>query len=387
MKIYDFCFVLSGFPVKIPSGGENIIFNLAGMLARDGYKVCIAVHPQADLELYSKTHDKNFFYPLGKISLVKKFSLKSTPSPILINLTYDILIAYYKIVKAINFATNRDYDYSVLKGVDIIFTKSLDKLDSKIKNIVATSWQAVYLIKSAKREYDRGYYLVQIDEDNPKFSGPLSKYAKQMVADKSLKKIVISKSLLKKFVGEHPKIMNIGISPKFTLPKDEKDQNTVLVPLRNAGGKGASYALEALKIVKEEYPDVKIFAFGNYSRKLPNYINFSRMPNAKEHVKLYQKCAIFILPSLIEGFAAPPLEAMACGCAVVVTKTWGTEEIRNNVNGLVVPIRNSKAIANAVLHLLKDQKLRRKLAREGIKTSREYTYRSMYKGFLKAVEL
>ncbi len=386
MEEYDFCFVLSGFPVKIPSGGENIIFNLAGMLAGGGYRVCIAVHPQADLELYNKTHDSNFFYQLGKISFIKKLSPNGVPSPAMINLTYDLLIAYYKIVKAINFGIRKDYNYSVLNGVDIIFTKNLDSLDFKIKNIIAGAWQAIYLIKNTKIGYKRGYYLMQTEEDNPKFSGPLSKYAKEMVADKSLTKIVVNRSLLKRFASERPRFCKIGIAPTFKPPEGKNDPTTVLVPLRNAEDKGASYALKALETVKKEYPNVKLFAFGNYTGALPDYINFSYMPNAKNHLGLYKKCAIFILPSLIEGFAAPPLEAMACGCAVVVTRIWGTEEVKNNVNGLVVPIKDSKAIASAVLRLLRDQKLRHKLAREGIKTSNEYTYQKMYSSFKSAIK-
>ncbi|HUC39041.1 MAG TPA: glycosyltransferase family 4 protein [Candidatus Acidoferrum sp.] len=385
MKVYDFCFVMSGFPVKIPSGGENIVFNLAGMLAKDSYSVCLAVQPQADLELYSKTKDKNFFRPLGKISLVRKLSPGDSPSPRLISFAYDLLISYYKMVKMVNFKSNKDYDYSVLKNVDIFFTKNLDHLNFKTKNIVATAWQPIFLIKNTKMKYEKAYYLMQIEEDDKKFSGPLSKYAKKMVTDKSLKKIVINKRLYRRFKSERPGFCKIGVSPIFKLPKEKKVPMSVLVPLRNAEEKGAKYALEALEIIRRKHKEAKFFAYGNYSGGLPEYVNFSRLPDAEGLVKLYQKSTIFILPSLIEGFAAPPLEAMACGCAVVVTKINGTEEIKNNINGLVVPIRSSKGLANAVIRLLEDKGLMERLQKSGNDTAKEHTYQKMYESFKEAL--
>ncbi len=44
------------------------------------------------------------------------------------------------------------------------------------------------------------------------------------------------------------------------------------------------------------------------------------------YVRVYQETDIFLFPSLYEGFPAPPLEAMACGCALAATRVSGIDE-------------------------------------------------------------
>ena len=57
------------------------------------------------------------------------------------------------------------------------------------------------------------------------------------------------------------------------------------------------------------------------------------------------------------------LEAMAAGLAVVVTDVEGIDNvIQNQVQGLVVPAKNPKALARAILRVLKDEELRQKLS-------------------------
>jgi glycosyltransferase involved in cell wall biosynthesis len=59
-------------------------------------------------------------------------------------------------------------------------------------------------------------------------------------------------------------------------------------------------------------------------------------------------------------------EAMACGAAVVSTRNGGVEDfLRDEVNGLLVPIENARATADSVLRLLRDEKQRVRLATQG----------------------
>jgi glycosyltransferase involved in cell wall biosynthesis len=58
---------------------------------------------------------------------------------------------------------------------------------------------------------------------------------------------------------------------------------------------------------------------------------------------------IFILPSLEDGLAFTVLEALACGLPAITTPNTGASDlIQSGVNGEVVPIRDPKAIADAV---------------------------------------
>ena len=92
--------------------------------------------------------------------------------------------------------------------------------------------------------------------------------------------------------------------------------------------------------------------------------------------------SIFILPSIVEGMPAPPLEAMRCGNAVVVTDNGGSNQyIINGKNGIVVPNKDSLAIARKVKILISDNEKRVELAKSGYETASSYSYDAMYREF------
>jgi glycosyltransferase involved in cell wall biosynthesis len=75
-------------------------------------------------------------------------------------------------------------------------------------------------------------------------------------------------------------------------------------------------------------------------RHIP-HVPRSRLP------QLYASATVFVLPSIIEGFGLTALEAMACGLPVIVSDhTFGTDLIEDGIDGYVVPIRDSDAIAD-----------------------------------------
>ncbi|MDX8459207.1 glycosyltransferase [Mesorhizobium humile] len=91
--------------------------------------------------------------------------------------------------------------------------------------------------------------------------------------------------------------------------------------------------------------------------------------------EIYSSCDVFLKMSRIEGFFGPPMEAMACGCAVVVGKVTGYDEyIVDGRNALVVDTGDVAAAKDAVRRLLMDEELRAKLIDGGRKTVREWTW-------------
>jgi glycosyltransferase involved in cell wall biosynthesis len=74
---------------------------------------------------------------------------------------------------------------------------------------------------------------------------------------------------------------------------------------------------------------------------------------------------IFVLPSHTETFGFVLVEALAMGKAIVATNSGGVPEIiTDGSNGLLVPPRNVQALADALLRLLKDQRLRSSFSSE-----------------------
>jgi len=74
------------------------------------------------------------------------------------------------------------------------------------------------------------------------------------------------------------------------------------------------------------------------------------------------------LPSYREGLPKVLLEAMACGRAIVTTDATGCRDaVRDGDNGLLVPVKNAEALADAIMRLLDNQALRRRMGENGRK--------------------
>lgn len=152
--------------------------------------------------------------------------------------------------------------------------------------------------------------------------------------------------------------------------------------------KGLEYAVEAMKYVREK-TDNFVFVidgleiFPGYVRKLKEIrdkfnlqdkIIFSGL--AKEREKWYVDCDVFILPSIdADGLSLTCLEAGACGKpAIATTFIQETEGVIKDKTALVVPIKNPKAIANAVIKLMKDKTVREKLAKGNYEYSLKFDW-------------
>ncbi|MDT8782466.1 MAG: glycosyltransferase family 4 protein [Candidatus Bathyarchaeota archaeon] len=144
--------------------------------------------------------------------------------------------------------------------------------------------------------------------------------------------------------------------------------------------KGLEYLIEALSIIKEKIPDVKLLLSGD-GVLISKMHHMVKLAGLQKNVKflgcvtlesipiLVNSCSVYVLPSLKEGMPYALLEAMACGKPVVGSDIPGIKDIIvNNQNGILVPPKNPQAIAHAVLLLLKDEKLRLKIGENARKT-------------------
>ena len=81
---------------------------------------------------------------------------------------------------------------------------------------------------------------------------------------------------------------------------------------------------------------------------------------------LFSYTNLVVLPSYREGFPKVLIEAAACGRAIVTTDVPGCRDaIEPNVTGLLVPVRDGKALANAIERLLSDADLRKSMGAAG----------------------
>lgn len=87
------------------------------------------------------------------------------------------------------------------------------------------------------------------------------------------------------------------------------------------------------------------------------------------HSELYaalQAACVAVFPSQAEAFALAPMEAMACGCPTIYSRrTSGPELVQHEVNGLLIDADDPDAIGGAIVRLLGDAALARRLGEAG----------------------
>lgn len=100
---------------------------------------------------------------------------------------------------------------------------------------------------------------------------------------------------------------------------------------------------------------------------------------------IYNKADLFVYPSLYEGFGFPPLEAMACGTAVVSSDVSSIPEITEDAAVLVNP-NDITAIREGMSKVLTNDDLRQNMIRKGLKRARLFSWKKTAKETLNIFE-
>ncbi len=376
LKTYDSIFVLPSVPVSYV-GGYKLVYLLSDQLSKLDLDVGILFLSDSRRYVYSIQRDIALWQSIRSIEQL----LESTLNGMMCNrVGYRILRPLVRLLHTRSVPGRLE----TLEKVDILF----DLSNVSVKRLVATSWETAYYVNRFERAQNR-YYLIQAEEDSPAFSGRLAPLARRTY-DFPLHKIVNNRKLQERFELEGSALIHVcwyvGYGNTASPQVARKKTNTVLVPLRKSPSKGARYAVSAIQLIHKHDPTISFFAFGDYQGAVPSFVKFFRRPTDEKLAQLYELSEVFVLPSVTEGFSSPVLEAMAAGCAVVATDSGGPSMyMRNNLNGLTIPVQNPQAIAEAVLFLSHNQHLRKLMVTNGARTANEYTYSRTFSEFLEAI--
>jgi glycosyltransferase involved in cell wall biosynthesis len=88
---------------------------------------------------------------------------------------------------------------------------------------------------------------------------------------------------------------------------------------------------------------------------------------------LYGLSALFLYPSLSEGFGMPLVEAMACGTPVITSNISCLPEVAGNAACLVDP-SNARQISDAIVSLLSNESLRQQKIQEGLSNAKRFSW-------------
>ncbi len=105
----------------------------------------------------------------------------------------------------------------------------------------------------------------------------------------------------------------------------------------------------------------------------------------EELLTLYRGATLFVFPSIHEGFGLPPLEAMKCGVATLVSDRSSMPEVIANSDALFDPY-DTKEMSNKIKEYLLDDKKRLKLALYGLKRAKRFNWQRVAKDALKAIK-
>ncbi len=151
----------------------------------------------------------------------------------------------------------------------------------------------------------------------------------------------------------------------------EAHLQTVVCVSRLSYEKGIDVLLLAWQLVHKEVPQARLVIVGGgpLEAKLVGMVEALGMAGCVEFMGMQddvpaqlQQGSFAVLPSRHEGMPNAMLEAMACGLPCVATRVSGSEDIiEQGVNGLLVEIEDYRDMARALLVLLRDAALARKL--------------------------
>lgn len=171
------------------------------------------------------------------------------------------------------------------------------------------------------------------------------------------------------------------------------------VPVEQRNGVGTVYhgasvkdpvaILAVLQAIHKKRPNTPLYVFGTFPRPrgLPRAAEYVRLTSLAVVRELYSRSLVWFCASRSEGFGLPPLEAMACGCAVVSTDCGGPSDfISSGVNGFLVPVGDHEQLSLRILQLLDDADLRSRFVTASQATLDQFPWSGAIDRFEEALE-
>ncbi len=172
------------------------------------------------------------------------------------------------------------------------------------------------------------------------------------------------------------------------LPEKEKNDyysHSVLFLGRLCREKGIGELLEAAEKVREQVPDFQLILGGMWesgneelkakAEALSRMVQCPGWVSPDERARLMEKCSIFVLPTWFEGQPVSLLEAMAAGMCTAASAVGGIPQIMGDAReqtGVLIPARDSDALADTLIRLLENAGLRRKLGENARRRIQEH---------------
>jgi glycosyltransferase involved in cell wall biosynthesis len=236
--------------------------------------------------------------------------------------------------------------------------------------VVATAWQSAPAVAAAPARCGAKLYLVQHYE---------SLYHGEPAAVDATYRLPLAKVVISTWLRDVMRERFDSDAEVLVTPVDRAlfrrvpvqvttSRPRVLMLHHDYAWKGVADGLAVVARVKERVPALWLVGFGVKSpRRGPAYDEFHVDPPQTALAALYSGCDLYLCPSWDEGLGMPPMEAMACGAALVTYDNGGCRDYAcDGQTALVAPRRDAAALTTALARLATDPALRARIAAAGM---------------------
>jgi glycosyltransferase involved in cell wall biosynthesis len=251
---------------------------------------------------------------------------------------------------------------------------------------VATLWATAYYVNSYKKEKGEKFYFPRHYET---WCGPVDLVDKsytlhlhKIVPSTWLKNLIETKFDCSVF-GPLLDCVNFDLFYKIRDGFDCHSPKRVgILYRRYINWKGMRDGFEAFLMAKKQHPNIQLVLFG----EKPTCSDMKIIGNMRDielHIhpkreslrKIFNSLDIFIFSSHSEGFGDPPMEAMACGTAVVTTNVGGVPDYTvPGITALVSPPKEPDLLGQNVIRLLQDEEERKRIAENGYNHIKQFSW-------------
>ena len=331
-----------------PSGGFKVVYEYANQLIRSGNEVTI-------IYLWELQRSTFHRFPLTFLLRLAGLAYESKKPK----------ISWYSLHRDVKLVNATDLEPCHVPDADAIF---------------ATAWHTASSVNECPSEKGAKFYLVM--DFAPWMA---DKYELELTWRLPLKKICIS-SWLGELVTqagvpeEDVEVVPIAVDhDRFRVINSIPERAKRVVMLYSSNTyKRSQLGLAVLKQCKDAVPNLEVSLFGPLKSRPaapPSWSEYYGSVSESELIKLYNSASICLCSSAAEGFALPPAEAMACGCAVATTDCGGNRDYaKHEKTALVSDPDDVASLVDNVLRLLSDEELRVKIALAGRDRIAEFTW-------------
>ncbi|RMF71017.1 MAG: glycosyltransferase family 1 protein, partial [Planctomycetota bacterium] len=155
-----------------------------------------------------------------------------------------------------------------------------------------------------------------------------------------------------------------------------------LEPRKNVSGLLDAYAALPAR-VRESHPLLIACAWGWKAdalrqkladRKLAGHVRLLGFMNDSQLAAVYGACTALVWPSFYEGFGLPPLEAMSCGAAVIVSQAASLPEVVDDAGPLLDPA-DAESWTAAMARMADDEKFRTACRERSMRQAAKFSWR------------